>query len=205
MQCETCREYLSARLDGEPADPSVDEHLAGCPPCRAWLVEATGLDDRVAPALSLDAPDRAAAILAAVGADRAEAQREETAALLFPWRAGLAAVGLLQLLLAVPALLGTTNGVTEHLSREMGSFDVALGVGFVFAAWRPARAWGMLPLVATLAACLVVTTLVDLQQGQAGALAESTHLLDLIGLGLLWALAYSYRRPAPARARLVTP
>jgi predicted anti-sigma-YlaC factor YlaD len=205
MQCEICREHLSARLDGEAADPAVDEHLSECASCRAWLLEATSLGERVAPALSLDAPDRSEAILAAVGADRVEAEREETAAILFPWRAGLVAVGMLQLLLAVPALLGTTTGVTEHLSREMGSFDVALGVGFVFAAWRPARAWGMLPLVATLAGCLVVTTLVDLQQGQAGALAESTHLLDLIGLGLLWALAYSYRRPTPAPTRLVAP
>ncbi|MCB0946449.1 MAG: zf-HC2 domain-containing protein, partial [Mycobacterium sp.] len=39
MDCDTAREALSARIDGE-REPipgaRVDEHLAGCPACRDW-------------------------------------------------------------------------------------------------------------------------------------------------------------------------
>lgn len=46
VDCEVCREALSARLDGEaePASPAeVDEHLSKCPACRRWQAEAATL------------------------------------------------------------------------------------------------------------------------------------------------------------------
>ena len=43
MDCDTAREALSARIDGErepiPA-ARVDEHVASCGPCRQWQAEA---------------------------------------------------------------------------------------------------------------------------------------------------------------------
>ena len=43
MDCDTAREALSARIDGErepiPA-ARVDEHLTGCEPCREWQAAA---------------------------------------------------------------------------------------------------------------------------------------------------------------------
>ncbi len=106
------------------------------------------------------------------------------------WRAALALIALAQLAVALPALvLGTDAGEATHIARELGSWDLALGFGFLFAAWRPARAWGMLPLVVPLVACLVLTTAFDVVDMQASLLRESTHLLDLIGLPVLWMLA----------------
>lgn len=45
--------------------------------------------------------------------------------------------------------------------------------------------------MAALVACLALTTVVDLAKGSALPFAESAHLLDLFGLGLLWQLARS--------------
>jgi predicted anti-sigma-YlaC factor YlaD len=83
-------------------------------------------------------------------------------------------------------MLFGTNGMSGHLTREVGSFDLALAVGFLYAAWRPNRAYGMLPIVGALVACLAITTAVDLTDGRAGAGAEAAHLLDLVGLAFLW-------------------
>ena len=47
--------------------------------------------------------------------------------------------------------LGDDPGATVHVARELGSFDVALAVGLLVAAWQPARAWGLLPVAAALA------------------------------------------------------
>jgi predicted anti-sigma-YlaC factor YlaD len=67
--------------------------------------------------------------------------------------------------------------------------SAALAVGLVYAAWRPVRAFGLLPITGALAACMVVTAALDLAGGRAGALGEAHHVLDLAGLVLLWVLA----------------
>jgi hypothetical protein len=63
--------------------------------------------------------------------------------------------------------------------------------------WRPARAYGMLPLVAALVGCLAITTGVDLVRGTATLLNESAHLLDLMGLASVWELS---RMDSPPRS-----
>lgn len=200
MDCDRCREAVSARLDGQDdADPTVDDHLVTCLACQAWRADAVALAHRVDLHVAEPVPDRSAAILAALAAEVvAEEQAAHDEALL-PWRAGLAALGVVQLLLAVPVLLGSEPGAGVHVAREMGSFDVALAVGFLFAAWRPARAWGMVPLVAVLSACLLATSAVDVLEGRATFGGETLHLTDLAGLVMLWALAHAYRRPLHRR------
>jgi predicted anti-sigma-YlaC factor YlaD len=104
-------------------------------------------------------------------------------------RLALTFVGLFQLGLALPALLfGADVAASLHVAHELASWEVALGVGFLVAAARPARAYGMVPLVAVLVACLLSTTALDVVDGHAGA-AESLHLVELVGLAFLWALA----------------
>ena len=195
MECEQVRIALSARLDGEAAplaDDVVDRHVARCAGCRSFASGAQRLRraTRVAPAEPV--PDLRASILAAGTAS--SVQRRGL-------RAGLAGVAVAQLAIAVPGLLlGADAGAPVHVAHEMGSWDVALAVGFLFAAWRPLRAWGMLPLVAALVGCLIVTAGIDVGEGHAAALAETHHLLEIVGLTLLWLLA----RPAPVgRRRLV--
>lgn len=199
MDCERCREAVSAWLDGhDDEDPSVDEHLASCVACQAWRADAVALAHQLDLHLADPVPDRSAAILAVLAADLAAEEKESRDEALLPWRVGLVALGVVQLLLAVPALVaGEEAGAGVHVAREMGSFDVALAVGFLVAAWRPARAWGMVPLVAVLAGCLAVTSGVDIFEGRATLAGETLHLTHLLGLVMLWALAHAYRRPLP--------
>jgi predicted anti-sigma-YlaC factor YlaD len=95
-------------------------------------------------------------------------------------------------------LFGSDEGAPVHIAHEMGSWDVALAVALLFAAWRPLRAVGLLPFVAVLAAGLLGTAVIDLFNGRAVALTETTHLLELVGALLLWLLT---RPPARHRSR----
>jgi predicted anti-sigma-YlaC factor YlaD len=64
VDCDTCREALSARLDGEPEPASPDEHLNSCRECQDWEAAATAVfRDFTAEA---PYPDVAAAVLGRV-------------------------------------------------------------------------------------------------------------------------------------------
>ena len=190
MDCAACREAISARLDDEPLGVDanlVERHLAGCAACRAHLEAAGGLQHRLRSRPAEPAPDLTGPILARIGEADAAAQHQA-------WqgevRGGLALVGVVLLLLALPALvLGDDAGASVHVAHELGSFHLALAVGFLVAAWRPERAAGVLPVVAVLAACLTVTGVVDVAAVRTPAVTETHHLLHLLGLGLVWLLA----------------
>ena len=123
-------------------------------------------------------------------------------------RWALFTIALTELALALPGLvLGEGDGASVHVARHLGSLSIALAVGMAYAAWRPERAYGLLPVGGALAACTLVTAVLDVAEGRAGALGESYHVLELVALVLLWRLAgsprpgswgRSGRRPAPA-------
>jgi uncharacterized membrane protein len=75
----------------------------------------------------------------------------------------------------------------------MGSFDLALAIGFLVAAWQPARARGMHILVGAAALLLVGTAMVDLLAGRTSPADELPHLLAVAG----WALMYRVSMLAP--------
>jgi predicted anti-sigma-YlaC factor YlaD len=204
--CERYRLAISAQLDGEDVGlerAGLERHLASCSPCRHFADEAADLKESVRVAANEATPDLTRAILTAIGAEQRR-PRWDPAAL----RAGLAAVGVVQLLLAMPDLWSGIKGTPVHVARELGSFDLALAVGFLFAAWRPLRAYGMVPLVAALVAGLTVTTGIDVMEGRVVAATEVGHLLEFMGLALVWALARivttSEGPPLGGRPRLVS-
>ncbi len=205
MECENYRLGISARLDGE--DSGVDEaalawHLAHCEICRRFESEAIGLTRAVGVAATEAPPDLTPTIMAAINEQRVgRAPRFDPQAL----RIGLVTLAVVQMLLAAPMLLfGREVGAPVHLAREIGSFDFALAVGFFFVGWRPARAYGMLPLVAAVVGCLALTTAVDLVRGTASLLDESAHLIDVLGLAAVWELARSAGYPGSSGTRLAT-
>jgi predicted anti-sigma-YlaC factor YlaD len=103
-------------------------------------------------------------------------------------------VALTQIVLAAPALLlGEDAGATVHIARELGAFDVALAVGLLVAAWQPARAWGLFPVVASLGLVMVGTAVLDVAGGSAGSVSEAHHVLDLAGVVCLWVVARAER------------
>ena len=190
MDCDRAREALSARIDGE--DPGVgvealEQHLDGCAACAGWREALLGLAGRLEAA---DDPDPALrrAVLERLARERAAQEDRRAQRALRPLRVALGVVALVQPALVVPALLSGP----AHDARELGSWHLALAVGFLFAAIRPSRAWGMLPLVAALAGGLVITACVDVLQGNARPGEEVAHAVDLVGLGCLWVLG---RRP----------
>ncbi len=202
MDCDSCREAISARLDGEEpaapaglADNSVDFHVRSCPACRRWAEAATELHraTRVRPAEW--GPDLTTTILARIDAEDKPGTRPGRGRRLADIRVGLAVVALLQLVLAVPPLLGLEAGASVHVARELGSFDAALAVGFLVCAWQPARAAGLLPVAGALAVFLVATAILDVASGRAPAASESHHLLDLVGLVLVWLAARAEAEP----------
>jgi predicted anti-sigma-YlaC factor YlaD len=202
MDCENYRLGISARLDGEDAgidDATLAWHLAQCEPCRRYESEAIALTRAARVVAAQPAPDLAPTIMAAINAERTATSRWFDPQAL---RAGLIALAVVQMILALPVLLlGRDAGAPVHIAREVGSFDFALAVGFLFVGWRPVRAYGMLPLVAALVACLAVTTTVDLARGTATLLGESAHLLDLMGLASVWELARADGPPRPLGQR----
>jgi predicted anti-sigma-YlaC factor YlaD len=191
MDCTRIREAISASIDGEDTDISqvdVDAHLRRCGACREFEDQASALRSQVR-FLRTEAPGAATASIS-----RALDQRQAQL-LTMPVRIALVVVAVAQLALAVPGLLyGTDEGAPIHVAHEAGSWSLALAVGFLFAAWRPLRAVGMLPFVGALAAGLLFTAGLDLAHGKTLALDESSHLLELIGTGLLWLLVHPRAR-----------
>lgn len=208
MECDQIREALSARLDGEAAalpQPVVDEHVAGCAACRRWAGEVPALHRLVRVRAAEPVPDLSAGIVAAfhrppwhqrlVGAVRDTLLAEPISGA----RWALFVVGLTQLVLAGPlVLLGEDRGATIHIAHEIGSFDVALAVGLLVAAWQPARAWGLLPLAAALVFVMSGSSILDVVDGRVGAIGECKHLLDVAGVVFLWVVA---RETRPSRRR----
>jgi len=171
-------------------EATLDAHLVDCPTCAAFAVGSTQLHRASRLRTADDVPDLVGAVLARV--ETPKRSRPEWA------RYALFAVAFSQLLLALPALLlGDSLGASVHIARELGSWDVALAVGLLYAAWRPERAAGLLPFAAALAATMVLTAVLDVASGRESAFAESHHLLEIVGLVLLVVLA----RPAWRRTR----
>jgi predicted anti-sigma-YlaC factor YlaD len=203
MTCMQIHQAISARLDGE--DPGLDEptvyaHLAGCVECRAFSHDAEALHRsvRLAPAPAI--PDLTPGILTAIGAESlpdATAHTDGDTNVALRWI--LVAIAVAQIAVAIPALiLGNDAGLPVHAARHIGSFDVALGIGFLYAAWKPSRISGLLPVVVALVVCLVGSSLLDVASGNTAAMGEVQHVLDFVGLAVMWLLT----RPVPRRVQL---
>jgi len=205
MECENYRLGISARLDGEDAgvdDAALAWHLASCETCRRFESEAIALTRAVRVAATEAPPDLTPVIMASINEQAAaKARRFDPQAL----RVGLMAVALVQMALALPLMLfGREVGAPVHIAREIGSFDFALAVGFLFVGWRPARAYGMLPLVAAVVGCMTIASAVDVVRGTATLVNESAHLFDVFGLAMVWELARSVVYPGSSGTRLAT-
>jgi predicted anti-sigma-YlaC factor YlaD len=197
------RHAISARLDGE--DPGLDEatvygHLATCAGCRAFARDTEELHRVVRLAPAPEIPDLTPRIMAAIGAQTSpQAPATEDSETQHALRWILVALAITQIAIAIPALLfGSDAGLPVHTARHIGSFDVALGVGFFYAAWKPSRIPGLLPVVVALVVCLVGSSFLDVASGNTAALGEAQHALDFVGLAVVWLLS----RPAPRPVQL---
>lgn len=195
--CTPVREAVSARLDGEDHPLPVTEvhaHVVSCEACAAFETALAGVTRRTRVATAEPVPDLTAPILVALAEDR-EANVDRRM-LELRWLVALA--GAVQLLLAVPALVGVISP-DVHVGRDLGALQLALGVGLLFAAWQPRRSAGVLPIAVVVALGAVVTAAFDVATGVATLTAELAHVSEVVGVLALWAL----RRRVPDQPQVV--
>lgn len=198
MRCQTCRELLSVRLDGEATEVEEEAVVSHLATCRACVVHATALQRQhreVRLHAAEPVPDLTEAILRTAGvAPGAATRASERRVRVLGWaRYGLLVVALAQVVLAVPELVYASGG-DVHGARHLGGWDLAFAVGLLVVAWQPERARGLLPMAAALAGVMVLTATLDVIDGNTGAMAESTHLLEVVGLVLLWMVSWANGR-----------
>lgn len=205
VKCDHAMELLSAAADGElTADEriSLDHHVDRCAGCRSHADRIARLDRRLRVRSAEAVPDLVDVVTA-----RARPARLGRGGWIRP---ALAWVSLVIFVQNVPALvLGDAGGAETHIARHIGAFGIALAFGFAFAAWKPHRAFGLLPFTAALVATVVMSAVFDLLDGGRTPLAETAHIGELIGLTLLWMLAgspgwHGLRRRGAGRARSAT-
>jgi predicted anti-sigma-YlaC factor YlaD len=183
MTCDTVHEAISARIDGE--DPglhadAIEAHLRTCAACCGWEQRAHTLTRRARLGGSFLDHDLTSQILAALPA--APARRRQRPA----QQAGLIAVALAQLAIAVPLLiLGHDHDTGAHAAHELGSFDLALAIAFAVGAFRPALSAGLAWACGIAAVGLVGTAVADLIGGQTIGADEAQHLVAVAGAALL--------------------
>jgi predicted anti-sigma-YlaC factor YlaD len=187
MDCTRARELISSIADDEAGadDRNVVElHLGTCASCRQFSTAVSMLDRQVRIRPAEPVPDLVAAVTA-----RARPARLGRGGWVRPALAWVAVVMFLQ---SVPVLLlGNMAGTDTHNARHLGAFGTALAVGFAYAAWKPHRAFGMLPFTAALVVTTLISLLADVVGGTRTPVAELLHVSEVVGLTLLWVIAGS--------------
>ncbi|GHF42238.1 putative anti-sigma-YlaC factor YlaD [Amycolatopsis bartoniae] len=194
MRCEIFREALSARIDGErePLDPAVvDSHLETCQDCRAWYSRAQDLRRWMTVRAAPVVPDLTGVVL-----DRVPAPTGER----WPARIGLGLVAMAQLTLSVAQLFGTATGMgaaggsmLSHLTHESTAWNLAVGVGLLWAALRPRAAAGQLPVLSGFVLVLTALSVADLAGHAVTTARLASHAFVVLGLALLFLVRHQHR------------
>ncbi len=196
MDCTQCKEALSARLDGEESAAdrgAIDAHLTTCAACRRFADEAAHVTRLARTAIATQEPDVVDAVLAAVPPSR----RPRLATAL---RVLLGLVGLAQLEVALMGVLTAQSGGHDtqgvmldgasiaHFAHESVAWNLALGIGFLWIAWRSSRTSGLVPTLATFVAVLAPLVVLDAVAGRVDPERFLLHGLVLLGLILVMLL-----------------
>ncbi|MEX2626027.1 MAG: zf-HC2 domain-containing protein [Ilumatobacteraceae bacterium] len=195
--CTMVRELLSAVVDDEATGHEravVDRHLDGCAACRVHAEHLAVLTRRVRLRPAEPVPELTTRVL-----DRARPPRLGRGGWIRPALAWVAVVLLAQSV--GPLVFGAADGADSHVARHLGAFSAALGVGLLSAAWRPHRAFGLLPFAAALVVTMLVAALLDVAGGSSTLMAETVHLAEIVGLALLWLISGSPGLDRARRAR----
>jgi predicted anti-sigma-YlaC factor YlaD len=187
MECGLARELVSARIDdelGPDEELALDGHLVECADCTAYG-EELAVFTRVLRVRPVERrPDLTGRIL-----DRSRPPRLGRGGWLRP---ALAWVGVVIVAQSFgPLVFGDIDGTPTHIARHVGASALALGIGLLYAAWRPTRAFGLLPLVAALFAATAIAATLDTLTGDRAPVAETVHVVELVGMVLLWFVAGS--------------
>ncbi|MBO0855466.1 MAG: zf-HC2 domain-containing protein [Nocardia sp.] len=211
MKCETVREALSARIDGERepilAD-TTDRHLSACPACQDWYRRAEALRRATILQTAPQVPDLTGAIMAQLP------QRRKVDYV----RIALGIVAVAQTALALTQLFGADTGAGQgmsmmgqgfmmgHMSHESAAWNVAIGIGLVWVTLRTRAAAGQLPLLTVFVGVLTVMSVLDVVRGEVTAERLVTHIPVVLGLALLYLVSRRHRDDDhPQHTASVTP
>jgi len=200
MQCERCREALSALLDGEDPglEPSlIDGHLTSCVACRTYERRLADLHRMTRVRQAEPVPDLATGIVAQLEPASAGPSRTDPGSAnphdpVLGWlRSGLTFVGVLIVILSAALLVSNSVENPAHLA----AWDLAFGGALLFAAWQPDRARGLLPMALLLVGSMTAASLIEINDGHPATHGLVFHAAELVGV-LLLALLARYRRPS---------
>jgi predicted anti-sigma-YlaC factor YlaD len=204
VDCATCREAVSARIDGEtePAPATqTDGHLRTCPECRAWQARAVELSRELRVREVAAVPDLRDSIME-------YAPRLDDTRGWWP-RALLGGIAVAQIGLALSQMVGAGTAddhlqhgapVANHFFNESTAWNLALGIGLFWAAFRPRATSGLLPVLAGFVVVLLGYSMHDLITGTAPVLRVVGHGLLVVALCLLIVVNRRAREPAPGGA-----
>lgn len=187
LRCDDAHELISAEADDELRSADrlrLAAHLDGCRECEAYADRVARLTRQVRLRRVVAEPDFVERVLV-----RSRPPRLGRGGWLRP---ALAWCGLVLGAQSVrPLVFGELADTPTHVARHVGASALALAVGLLYAAWRPHRAYGLLPLAGALFATTIFGALLDTFTGRRAALAEVVHLAEMLGLVLLWLVAGS--------------
>lgn len=194
MDCERWRDALSARLDGEPLgvdEALLDAHLSTCLACCDHAKALEGLHRGLRLRAADQVPDLTDLILTAAAADRHRLRVDrKVVVLLLRWV--LVGIAAFEIGLASPELIGRW-----HTGSELGTWSIAVGIGFLSVAMKPARASALVPMLGWAGALTAVVTSRHLLDGAAKLSDEWPHGLVLAGVVVLVAISRLERADHP--------
>ncbi|WP_239341725.1 zf-HC2 domain-containing protein [Frankia sp. CiP3] len=190
MDCSTCREAVSARIDGESESQPpelIDAHLAGCARCRGWEETAIALGRSLRVDEVSAVPDMVDAVMSGTPA-RSRGPLP---------RIALGGVAVIQIVVSLSQLLDGAAADAEghsvhghlspaHLFNESAAWNLALGIGMLWAAMYARHAAGLLPTMSGFVVALTGLSVHDLAVGAAPWSRMITHLPLFVGLALLY-------------------
>ncbi len=196
MRCDTAREALSARLDGERSQvlaQQVDAHLQSCRGCRSWLIGAAAQTRRLASVEPGQGPDLVDKIMASIGRAPTAPYRRWAHALHSQYRRwALIGVGLFQVAIAAAQIGGIDFGMVsahmhgamsgQHLLHESTAWLLALGLAMIAAGIWPATAIGVAAITGVYSVALLSYVVVDAFNGEVTAARIASHVPLLLGL-----------------------
>jgi predicted anti-sigma-YlaC factor YlaD len=187
LTCDEARELLSAAVDDEVAGDErgrLDRHVHGCSDCARYGDQLAAFTRAVRLRPAAPEPDVVDRVM-----QRSRPPRLGRGSWLRP---ALAWCGIVIAAQSLPALVfGDFEDTPTHVARHLGAFALALAIGLLYAAWRPHRALGLMPVAGALLVTTTVGAVLDTASGDRSAFAEVAHITEFVGVLLLWMVAGS--------------
>lgn len=169
----------------------TDQHLRTCPRCQAWYADVQQLRRRLSVRAAPAVPDLTQVIL-----DRVPAPSGER----WPVRIALGLVAIAQSALSVAQFFGLASGMSGmaqgemagHLTHETVAWNLAIGVGLLWAALRPKAAAGQLPVLTGFVLVLTALSVSDIVGHAVTSGRLLSHGFVLLGLILLFVLRHQH-------------